>query len=183
MKSLIRDILITILIAVVIFFGLQATIQSFIVDGPSMEPNFHNGQRVIANKLIYRFQDPQRGEVIIFRSPNQRQGDLIKRVIALPGEYVTIEEGVVYIHEPDGEVIRLDEPYIDSLPRTDFVGTVVPPDTYFVLGDNRNNSDDSRRGWVVPRQNIIGKAWLSTWPPGQWGLVANPFADTVAGAR
>lgn len=184
MKGFVRDILITVIVAAAIFVGLQTTVQSFIVDGPSMEPNFHNGQRVVANKIIYKLHEPTRGDVIIFRSPNYRQGDLIKRVIGLPGESVEIRDGTVFVHKIDGSVLRLDEPYITSPARSDFTGGKIPEDSYFVLGDNRNNSDDSRRGWLASRQDIIGKAWLSTWPPDQWGLVANyPFQEKVGGAR
>ena len=173
MKNIIRDVLITLVIAVVIFLGLRAVVQSFDVDGPSMEPNFHTGERVLVNKLVYRLHPPQRGDVIIFVSPHAGQGDLIKRVMGLPGESVDIRNGTVYIHKTDGQVVALTEPYITSPARNNFTGTTIPEGQYFVLGDNRNVADDSRYGWLVPKQNIIGKAWLLTWPPHDWGLAAN----------
>jgi len=174
MKTFLRDILVTLVIAVIIFFGLQATVQPFIVDGPSMQPNFHNGQRLLVNKAVYKFfHEPERGDVVIFHPPNNMQGDYIKRIIGLPGESVEIIEGTVYIYKEDGNKLLLDEPYITEAAGQTFRGDTVPENEYFVLGDNRNNSSDSRHGWTLPRQNIIGKTWLSIWPPDIWGLVAN----------
>ncbi|MCJ7743333.1 MAG: signal peptidase I [Dehalococcoidales bacterium] len=183
MKTLVRDILVTLAIAAVIFLALRTTVQSFDIDGPCMEPNFYTGQRVLVNKVVYKFREPQRGDVIIFHSPRTEQGDLIKRIIGLPGESVEIANGRVYIHK-DGQVLPLDEPYVPEPARNAFKGNTIPENAYFVLGDNRNYSDDSRGGWVVPRQNIVGQAWLTTWPPGAWGLAANyPFEKKVSGAQ
>jgi signal peptidase I len=184
LKTLVRDILVTLVIAAVIFLALRTTVQSFAIEGPSMEPNFYTGQRVLVNKLVYKFHEPQRGDVIIFRSPNSQQGDLIKRVIGLPGESVEIRDGKVYIHKQDGQVFPLDEPYVNEPARNAFQGSTIPENAYFVLGDNRNHSEDSRHGWLVPRQNIIGEAWLITWPPSAWGLAANhPFEEKVSAAQ
>jgi len=174
MRTLFRDILITLIVAAVLFFGLQATVQKFVVTGPSMGPEFRHGQQLLVNKAVYKFfHEPERGDVIIFHSPGSRQGDYIKRIIGLPGESVEIREGVVYIYKEDGTAVPLDEPYIAEPAKDPFRGFTIPDDEYFVLGDNRNNSDDSRQGWTLPRQNIIGKAWLSIWPPDEWGLAAN----------
>jgi signal peptidase I len=173
MKDIIRDVLITVVIAVVIFLGLRAIVQTFEVDLTSMEPNFQAGDRVLVNKLVYHLHPPQRGDVIVFVSPHAGQGDLIKRVMGLPGESVDIKDGKVYIHKTDGQVIAVEEPYITAPARADFNGSVIPANQYFVLGDNRNVADDSRYGWLVPKENIIGKAWLLTWPPHAWGLAAN----------
>ncbi len=178
MRAFLRDSLITLIIAAVIFFGLQATVQSFVVDGPSMNPNFDDGQRLLVNKVVYKFHEPERGDVIVFHPPNNQQGDYIKRIIGLPGESVEIKEGMVYIHKKDGNVFSLDEPYVTYQAEYPFKGDTIPENEYFVLGDNRNNSGDSRTGWTVPRQNIIGKALLSIWPPHKWGLAANyPLPD------
>ncbi len=173
MKAFLRDILTTLIIAAVIFFGLQATVQSFVVVYSCMEPNFQEGQWLLVNKVVYKFHAPQRGDVVIFHSPNSEQDDYIKRIIGLPGESVEIKEGTVYIHKEDGIVLPLDEPYVTRPANQPFKGDIIPEGEYFVLGDNRNNSGDSRYGWTVPRQNIIGKAWLSIWPPDKWGLAAN----------
>ena len=174
MKAFLRDTLITLIIAVVIFFGLQVTVQSFIIDGPSMNPNFHTGQWLLVNKIIYKIGDPERGDVIIFLAPNNQRDDYIKRIIGLPGESVEIKDGAVYIHKENGNILPLDEPYITEPAKSDYTGGKISENEYFVLGDNRNNSSDSRHGWTMPRQNIIGKAWLSIWPPDEWGLVPTP---------
>ena len=125
------------------------------------------------DKTIYKFRDPQRGDVIIFHSPTNEHSDYIKRIIGLPGESVEIKDETVYIRQKDGDVLPLDEPYIRKPPRYTFPQHKVTENDYFVLGDNRNNSNDSHNGWTVPRQNIIGKAWLSIWPPDEWGLASN----------
>jgi len=171
MKAFLRQILGTLILAVVIFFLLQATVQSFIVVGASMEPGFEEGQRLLINKVVYKFYEPERGDVIVFHPTNNQRADYIKRIIALPGESVEIKHGEVYIHK-NGNVLLLDEPYIKEAPHRDFRGNIIPEDEYFVLGDNRNNSNDSRNSWTVLRQNIIGKAWLLIGlPKGEWGLV------------
>lgn len=173
MRAFLRETLGALILTGVIFFLLQATIQSFLVDGVSMEPSFEEGQRVLINKVAYKFREPERGDVIVFHSASNRRVEYIKRIIALPGESVEIRGGKVYIHK-NGNVLPLDEPYIKEPPHHDFRGGIIPEDEYFVLGDNRNNSTDSRNGWTVSRQDIIGKAWLLIGlPKGKWGLVPN----------
>lgn len=171
-------------IAVVVFFGLRLTLQTYVVLGPSMEPNFETNQRLLVNKLVYNFHDPERGDVVILWPPFDVDAPFIKRVIGLPGERVEIRQGQVYIHQPDGAVLELDEEdYIEYQATRQYFGEIIPEGEYFVLGDNRNNTDDSRNGWTVPAENIIGKAWLSIWPPNLWGMAANhPFPEQVANA-
>ncbi len=176
-RAFLRDTITTIIIAVVIIFGLQAVVQKFVVNGPSMNFTFQDGQHILANKIVYKFREPQRGEVVIFHSPNYQKTEYIKRIIGLPGESVEIKEGVVYIQKEDGTVLPLDEPYITEPARLSFKGGIIQENSYFVLGDNRNNSSDSRNGWTLPRQNIIGKAWVSIWPPDKWGLVVNYLSN------
>lgn len=138
--------------------------------------NFQDGQRVLVNKVVYEFHEPERGDVIVFAPPefhNQKVTPFIKRIIGLPGESVEIKEGTLYIHTKNSKIMPLDEPYIAEKSTSFFKGGVIPKNEYFVLGDNRKNSSDSRRGWTVPRQNITGKTWLTIWPPGKWGLAAN----------
>ena len=166
MKSFLREILITLAIAAVIVLAVQASVQTFVVVMSSMEPSFQEGQRLFVNKAVYKFRDPQRGEVVIFEAPNAPGEDYIKRVIALPGDSIEVKNGAVYINGSE-----LDEPYIMAPPKYTLAKQEVPESHYFVLGDNRNNSNDSHNDWLVPRGNMIGKAWLSTWPPDTWGLV------------
>lgn len=168
MKGFIREILPTILTALVVFLGLQATIQGSIVLGSSMQPNFETDQWLIVNKAIYRFSDIKRGDVVMLRPPSNLDTDSIKRVIALPGETVEIKDRLVYIN---GEL--LSEPYILDASRYTMKLLEIPHGHCFVLGDNRNSSNDSHNGWTVPRQNIVGKAWLLIWPPGEWGTISN----------
>jgi len=181
MKTFIREILGALILAGVIFFTLQITIQSFVIVGPSMQPGLQPDQRLLISKVAYAFHEPERGDVIVFHSPDGQQDDYIKRVIALPGESVEIEEGIVYIHQ-NGNVYPLDEPYIKEPPNHDFQGGTIPEDEYFVLGDNRNNSQDSRDGWTVERDDIIGKAWLLIGLfNGEWGFVHNyPLEEQLA---
>lgn len=153
------------------------------IPSPSMEPTLHcakpaNGcrarvsDRVIANRLVYRFHDPRRGEIIVFQAPAQveaacdAEGTFVKRLVGLPGEKVSMRNGYVFI---DG--VRLEEPYL----RPGYRGVEsgdwarIPSGGYFVLGDNRTMSCDSRRWGVVPRDNIIGRAEMIYWPPNRVG--------------
>jgi len=149
-------------------------IGKIVVNGPSMNPGFHDRQQLVVNKAVYKFfREPERGDVIIFHPPDIQQGDYIKRIIGLPGETIEIKDGIVYIHKENGNVLPLDEPYVTKPATNAFQGNKIPENEYFVLGDNRNNSSDSRHGWTLPRQDIVGKAWLAIWPPTKWGLAAN----------
>jgi signal peptidase I len=178
MKAFFREALITIILALIIFFTARATIQTFVVVMTSMEPSFHEGQRLVVNKAVYIFGDPQRGDVVIFKAPNDQHDDFIKRIIGIPGDTVEVKDGAVYVNG-----VKLDEPYIKSSPNYTMAKLEVPKDNYFVLGDNRNHSNDSHYGWLLPRENLIGKAWLSTWPPADWGLVQNyPIEKQLAAA-
>ena len=168
MKAFLREFLAILVLAIAIFFLIQAVVQSSIVVFGSMEPNLHSGQRLLISKVVYKFHEPERGDIIVFPNPNNPDEDYIKRIIGLPGETIEIKGGVVYINGS-----KLDEPYIKDPPSRPFPEQEIPEDSYFVLGDNRNNSTDSRTGWTVPLESIIGKAWLSTWPPSEWGLAPN----------
>ena len=166
MKNFLREALITIALALIIFFGARQTIQTYEVFQTSMEPNFFEGQRVVVNKAVYWFHEPQRGDVIVFKAPNATNEEFIKRVIGLPGDTVEIINGTVYVNG-----VKLEEPYVKRAFTYSLPKETVPADEYFVLGDNRDVSNDSHRGWFMPRQNLIGKAWLLTWPPSDWGIV------------
>jgi len=183
MKNLIREALLMVLIALVIFVGLRFTVQTFVVYGPSMEPNFWEEQRLLVNKVVYNFHEPERGDVIIFHPPSSVQDSYIKRIIGLPGETVEIKDGRVYLHQQDGTMSELHEPYISEPSTRNYRGNTIPENEYFVMGDNRNNTNDSRNGWTVPEDSIIGKAWFSIWPPDLWGLAANyPLQEQIASA-
>ncbi|MEE9399721.1 MAG: signal peptidase I [Dehalococcoidales bacterium] len=165
MKTLFREVVFTLIFAAVVFLLLQATVQSFIVVGVSMEPSLENGQRLLVSKAAYYLHEPERGDVFVFQPPDSKQGDFIKRVIALPGDTIEVKKKAVYING-----LRLEEAYIKTPPTYTTEEQKIPESNYFVLGDNRNNSSDSHNGWLVPRENIVGKAWLSIWPPDKWGL-------------
>ena len=149
--------------------------QPFLVRGDSMVPNFHNGDYLIVDELSYRFlRDPTRGEVIVFKFPGDTSQKYIKRVIGLPGESVEIKEGKVYISN-NGEPGLLQEPYLDPQERTDgFVSLLLKDDEYFVMGDNREFSSDSRRWGVLPREDIIGKALIRVFPFKDFAAFAAP---------
>ena len=161
MRTYFRQILMVVLIAVGIFFLLQTTIQSFVVVGSSMMPSYKDGQRLLVNKVFYRFGEPEMGDAIVFQPPTNRRVDYIKRIIAGPGDTVEIKGGVVYVND-----VAISEPYIMAHPSYTMSQEIVPENEYFVLGDNRNNSNDSHTGWTVEREDIIGRVWISIWPPG-----------------
>lgn len=159
------DLLETLVLSVLLFVAINAISARIRVDGFSMEPTLHSGEFVIVNKLAYRFGEPQLSDVIVFHYPRDPEQEYIKRVIGLPGDRVKITDGQVYVNEQP-----LDEPYIETPPayQSDWV---VPNDSLFVLGDNRNNSSDSHSWGPVPMENVIGKAVFVYWPPDRWGLV------------
>ncbi len=173
MKIFLRDTLLTIVLTVVIFFVVQATVQVSIVNGSSMEPRLHDGQRIVVNKASYMVDQPQRGDIVVFRPPqNVGSTPFIKRIIGLPGDTVEIKKGIVYVNG-----YPLDEPYIEDAPAYTLTKEEITGENYFVLGDNRNNTSDSHVWGTVPQTNIIGKAWISIWPPDTWGTAPNHAFD------
>ncbi len=176
MKNFFRDTLLIVIVAAIIFVVKQVALPTTIIRFSSMEPNLEEGQRIIVNKVVYFFHEPERGDVIIFTPPFESEEPFIKRVIGLPGETVEIKDGTVYIYK-DGNTLPLDEPYIKQPPAYTLHQFKIPENNYFVLGDNRNNSSDSHTSWTVKREDIIAKAWLSIWPWDRWGLIANPLQE------
>ncbi len=165
-------------IAAVFFLLIQAFAEKAIVVGSSMEPNLHNNEKILVNRVAYLFSGPQRGDIIIFDPPVNSEDDYIKRVIGLPGEQVEIKDGTAYIHQADGTVFALDESaYITDKPNYDYMSGIIPDNCYFVLGDNRNHSGDSHYGWFVSRDSIDGKAWFSYWPGSDFGFLLNYSFD------
>ena len=168
LKLILREGVETAVLSLLVFLLMRAVVQNFRIEGYSMEPNLHQGQYLIVNKAVYRWvHPPERGDIIVFEYPRAPDRDFIKRVIGLPGEKVEIRNGVVYINDKP-----LPEPYLKNhRGHGNFPPTVLGPDQYFVLGDNRDNSSDSRMWGPLPKDNIIGKAWISYWPPQMWGLI------------
>jgi len=173
-----REVAITVLIAVAVFALLRLTVQSYTVVMSSMEPNFQEGECIMVNKVCYHSSGPQRGDVVVFNPPFQSQYPYIKRVIGLPGETVKIKDGKVFI---DGIPLEEDE-YIRARPNYTMPAMEVPENEYFVLGDNRNNSNDSSHNWTVPRDNIIGKSWFTYWPPSKLRVVKHYSYPGLNGA-
>lgn len=145
--------------------------QSFLVQGASMLPSLHDGERLLVDKITYRFRPPARGEIVVFRYPADPQRKFIKRVIGIPGDVVEVREWIVYLNGRP-----LHEDYIYGPTYSDFGPVTVPEDTLFVLGDNRNQSEDSRYADVgfVPRSHLVGRAVFSFWPPAHIGPVRIP---------
>ena len=157
------DFLKTIVWFVLLFFGLRMfVVEGFEIQGSSMEPTLRDNERLFVLKFVYRFEDIDRGDIIVFRYPNDVSRRFIKRVIGLPGDTVQFCSGKVVVN---GEV--LEEPYLDARrarSRDDLPAVRVPDDSYYVLGDHRSISSDSRGGWFVPDKLIVGKAALRFWP-------------------
>ncbi len=162
-----RDLLESVVLAVVLAAVLRFfIIQPFYIPSASMEPTLLINDRIIVNMLIYRFSPPKRGDIVVFRYPVDPSRDFIKRVVALEGETVEVKQGYLFVNGR-----RLDEPYLPKQVMIDFGPKKVPPGNLFVMGDNRNNSDDSRVWGPLPKQNIIGKAFVIFWPPGRMRIL------------
>jgi signal peptidase I len=161
--AIIREVAETVVLAVAIWLAINFLTARYVVDGPSMENDLHTGQRLIVSRIAYKFSSPRRGDVVVFRSTQNPEENIIKRVIGLPGETLVIDDGKVYV---DG--LLLDEAYVSSSTFLPYKGKwTIPEGYYFVMGDNRAHSSDSRRQGLIPAENIIGKAWISYWPPGE----------------
>lgn len=164
-KRFALDILETIVLAVVLYFGINAISARVRVDGTSMVPTLQNGEYILVSKLSYKTGEPARGDIIVFSLPTDQKQDLIKRVIGLPGETVSIKDSIVSINGN-----TLTETYIAQEPLYNGEWTV-PDGQLFVLGDNRNNSKDSHQWQFLPMENVIGKAIIIYWPPPEWKIV------------
>ena len=153
----------TILLAAIIVIPIRTFIfQPFLVRGSSMEPNYHQGDYLIVDQLSYRMRKPERGEVIVFDSPQPPQRRFIKRVIGLPGETVTLEDGVIYIENGEREILDEYE-YLDTETPGQFSQSL-GGNEYFVLGDNREASLDSRSWGTLPSDHIIGRVSIQLSP-------------------
>jgi signal peptidase I len=174
-SNLLREIVETLLLTAIIFLAVNTAVGRFRIEGPSMQPNLHEGEYAIVDKISYQLHPPERGDIIVFE--RQGQPDLIKRVIGLPGETIEIRDGQVLING-----LPLPEPYLTS----PMVGSMPPQtieaDHYFVMGDNRNNSSDSRSFGTVTAQVIVGRAWIIYWPPPNWQIVPH-YSYAVAASQ
>lgn len=183
MPRLGREILEAVLLALVALLLLQGTVRNFKVEGSSMYPTLEGGQYLVVDQVSYfkvdlerlsrlvpfwavneadtrfAFDPPTRGEIIVFRYPRDTTKDFVKRVVGLPGDTVEVRSGIVYI---DGEPLR--EPYLQRMDRSSSRRITLGPKEYYVIGDNRRNSNDSRAWGVVPEENIVGRVLLVYWP-------------------
>lgn len=160
----------TLIMAALLFVGINAVSARVRVDGNSMLPTLENGEFVLVSKLSYSFGEFQRGDIIVFHFPLNPEEELIKRVIGLPGDHVAARDGQVYVNDR-----ALDEPYVQVAPN--YSGDwFVTEGHLFVLGDNRNNSNDSKDWGLLPRENVVGKAVLIYWPPPMWDVLEYPEA-------
>ena len=183
MRALVRELFETIILTLTVFLVLQISVQNFRVEGPSMEPTLEEDQHLLVNKLVflrpdfgalagllplvsadhsapaYTFRAPRRGDIVVFQFPGDTSRDFVKRVVGIPGDTVEIRDGVVFVN---GE--SLHEPYVVNGDSGSERPTVVPEESYYVLGDNRRASQDSRDWGTVPAENIIGRGWLRYWP-------------------
>lgn len=167
LSSWIRDILETILPALLIVLVVNVFLaQATRVEGQSMEPSLHNNERLIIEKISYRFHPPRRGDIVVIKMANRHSDPLIKRVVGLPGETIEIRDGHVYIN---GQI--LNEPYLEQLTYGNTGPHVIAPGYVFVLGDNRGASNDSRSFGEVQISSIVGRAWFRYWPLDEIGLL------------
>ena len=183
-SSLLREVAEVVVLALILYIGISFAVQAVHVEGLSMWATLDDNDYLIANKIDYRLHAPQRGDIIILRPPSTNSTDFIKRIIALPGEKLLIRDGVVYINGH-----KLDEPYLpdewtsqNNWPENGTDGTVIPPNEYFVMGDNRNRSQDSRFFGPISRDRIDGKAWFRIWPLDKFGSIYDKMPTLEIGS-
>jgi len=174
LRGFFLDIMETVILSVLLFLGINAISARIRVESISMQPTLYAGDFVIVNKLAYKLGSPTRGDVIIFNyPPDPHREPYIKRVIGLPGDEIEVSGGKVYVNNDP-----INEPYISAPPN--YEGTwIIPEDSLFVLGDNRNSSSDSHRWGMVPEENVIGKALIVYWPPNSWKYLDEPVASAA----
>jgi len=197
--TIFREVVETLLLALLIFLAVRATVQNFKVEGRSMLPSLENGQYIIVNKLAYAqfdlglfdfvpffdagedsthhlFGNPERGDIVVFESPRYPDRDFIKRIIGVPGDKVEIRSGVIYINDEP-----IDESYTQGATTCPCGPWQVEESHYFVLGDHRSNSSDSRQFGPITEESIIGKAWFSYWPLSDVGPAPNHSLSFASG--
>jgi signal peptidase I len=158
-----KEIFQTVILALLIVLPIRLFIfQPFIVKGQSMEPNFEDGDYLIIDEITYRFREPKRGEVVVFKNPMNERQRFIKRIVGLPGETVEISDGKIFIS--NGEKKVLNEPYLNYSFTFGDIKITLGSDEFFVLGDNRQFSLDSRRFGPIKKKEIVGRVLLRLWP-------------------
>lgn len=165
-----REVLETIVLTILMFLVIRFAVQNFRVDGVSMQPTLHNDEYILVDKASYYFHPPNRGDIIVFKWPVDTSQDFIKRVIGIPGDHIQVTQtGMVIV---DGHMLK--EPYINPAPDPyQPTNITLKPGQYFVMGDNRGDSSDSRVWGPVPSQDIIGRAVLVYWPLNDFEIIPN----------
>lgn len=159
----------TILLALILYFAIDAVFARVRVENISMESTLKEGDVLVVNKLAYRWGDYETGDVVVFHNPNFLEEDFIKRIIGKPGDWVIVQDGHVYVND-----VMLDEDYLDEPP--EYEGEwLVPSNAIFVLGDNRNESSDSHSWGYVPLEDVVGKALFVYWPWDAMTILDNPY--------
>jgi signal peptidase I len=172
-----REIVETVALTVLIFIVVRFVVQSYHVEGPSMMPSLNGDDYVLVNKVAYLFHAPERGDVIVFHYPLDTSKDFIKRIIGLPGDTITTDRTHIWVNG-----VLLKEPYIEAPWNTGGETWKIPANDYFVLGDNRPVSDDSRDWGFVPRNFIVGKAVAVYWPAQSWEFI-NTYPQVYAAIK
>ena len=166
-KTFGRELLESVLPALVIVLVVNVFLaQATRVEGQSMVPNLHNNERLIIEKVTYRFHEPQAGDIVVLKRPNRVGEPLIKRIVGVPGQTIEIQEGLVFV---DGK--PYEEPYLDQATWGKMEPVIVPEEHLFVLGDNRGASNDSRAFGVISYDDVVGRAWFRYWPLSEMGSV------------
>lgn len=175
-SSFVREILETVILIALVYTLVNLATVRFYIEGPSMQPNFWAGQFLIVSRVHYLLDQPQRGEIVVFDPPgdDDQPNDplLIKRLIGLPGDHVEVRDGSVYLNG-----VALVEPYLNDLGSplrcSEYCDVTLGADEYFLMGDNRNNSRDSRSFGPVEHFRLVGEAVVRYWPPQDWGIVTH----------
>ena len=173
--EIIKIVILALLIVIPIRYFI---FQPFVVKGNSMEPNFHQGDYLIVDEISYRFKQPQRGDVIVFHYPQDPSQRFVKRIIGLPGETIEIEDGKVIIFSEEGSQILDESDYLfPSVSTPGDIRITLAGDEYFVLGDNRVSSSDSRRWGPLPREDIVGRVFFRAWPFAAFAKIEVPIYE------
>ena len=193
MRRIVREMIETVLLALLLFVLMEFSVQNFKVEGSSMKPTLSQDEYLLVNKVtyarigmdelatlvpllhewsrgserpIYAFTPPKHGDVVIFQFPNDPTRDFVKRVIGVPGDTIEIKRGEVFRNG-----VALDEPFVTTPSSRTYPPVYVEVGHYYVLGDNRRSSNDSRDWGLVPEENLIGQAWVRYWPPDSLGFI------------